>query len=415
SGDTISGSLSRVAGENVGNYLIDANVLSAGSNYTVTYVDGNLQITPKALTITADSFSKTYGAADPTLTYSTSGLVSGDTISGSLSRVAGENVGNYLIDADTLSAGSNYTVTYVDGNLQITPKGLTITANDQTKTYGQTFTFNGTEFSTSGLVSGDSVDSADLSSSGAPAGAWAGDYSIDLGKVSGTGLSNYDITYVNGNMHVDKANLTITANDQTKPYGSTFQFYGDEYSASGLVNGDQLGLMNLFSEGAPSGAQPGQYYISINFPQSNQNSLLAAIAVLPPAAVLANYNITFVGGTLTIPTVQPVAPTFRIDPLGRPIISVANQAIVLDAPFEQIETLTLNTDVAINYNPGSSSGTSAADLANIAPAAGGEDTSAEGLANIEPAAGGESGGAAGGSDVACANDFLSNRPCQLPE
>ena len=411
------------AASDVGHYAINGSG-AADNNYSFQYVAGDLDITKALLMVTAANDSKTYDG----VAYSGgngvgyAGFVNGDdaadlggTLAYSGTSQGATNAGTYGIGAGGLTS-SNYDISYAAGQLDIDRARLVITADNQSKTYGQTFTFDGDEFTTSGLVTGDSVTSVGLSSNGADAPAWAGDYDINLGKVSGNSLSNYDITYVDGTMTVNKANLTITANDQTKPYGSFFEFFGNEFTADGLVSGDLIDLMNLFSEGAPNQAQPGQYVISIGFPYNNQESQRAALAVMPPAALLANYNITLVAGTLTIPTVQPIAPTFRVDPLGRPIVSVANQAIVLDAPFEQIEMLTLNTDVAINYNPGSSSGTSAADLANIAPAAGGEDTSAEGLANIEPAAGGEaSGGSAGGSDVACANDFLGNRPCQLPE
>ncbi len=40
----------------------------------------------------------------------------------------------------------NYTITYVDGALTVTPAALTITADDRTKIYGQTVVFAGTEF-----------------------------------------------------------------------------------------------------------------------------------------------------------------------------------------------------------------------------------------------------------------------------
>ena len=65
-------------------------------------------ISAKSLSITADAKSKNVGDADPALTYTSSGLVDGDSISGSLSRDSGENVGTYAITQGTLSAGANY-------------------------------------------------------------------------------------------------------------------------------------------------------------------------------------------------------------------------------------------------------------------------------------------------------------------
>ena len=68
---------------------------------------------------------------------------------------------------------------------------LTVTANNRTKTYGQTVTFAGTEFATSGLINGDAVTSVTLTSSGAAATATtAGSpYSIVPSAATGAGLS----------------------------------------------------------------------------------------------------------------------------------------------------------------------------------------------------------------------------------
>jgi alpha-tubulin suppressor-like RCC1 family protein len=65
-------------------------------------------ITPRPVTITAQSRSKAYGAADPALTYVKSGFLGSDQPTGSLSRAAGESLGTYAIVQGTLSPGPNY-------------------------------------------------------------------------------------------------------------------------------------------------------------------------------------------------------------------------------------------------------------------------------------------------------------------
>ena len=63
-----------------------------------------------------------------------------------------------------------------------------------------------------------------LTSAGAAATASvAGSPYADRRRVTrvGTGLGNYDITYVDGALTVEAKALTITANDQTKTYGDT--------------------------------------------------------------------------------------------------------------------------------------------------------------------------------------------------
>ena len=59
--------------------------------YNDTANSGDLVITPKTLNVTANNMSKYYRDADPTFTYSSSGLIGGDGFTGALTRETGEN------------------------------------------------------------------------------------------------------------------------------------------------------------------------------------------------------------------------------------------------------------------------------------------------------------------------------------
>ena len=85
------------------------------------------------------------------------------------------------------------------------------------------------------LANGDSVDSVSLASDGAAATASVagGPYAITASAATGTGLANYDITYVDGSLTVDLRPLTVTADDQAKTYGQAFSFDGTEFSTDG--------------------------------------------------------------------------------------------------------------------------------------------------------------------------------------
>ncbi len=73
------GSLSRVAGENVGVYGINQGGLGlVSANYDLSYQGNNLTITKALLNVIADAKTKVYGDADPALTYQVSGLKNGD-------------------------------------------------------------------------------------------------------------------------------------------------------------------------------------------------------------------------------------------------------------------------------------------------------------------------------------------------
>ncbi|MBN7803736.1 hypothetical protein J0A67_22980, partial [Algoriphagus aestuariicola] len=64
-----TGALGRDAGEDVGNYAITQGTLALSSNYDLSFVEGNLEITVREIEVTADDQTKVYGEADPALTY----------------------------------------------------------------------------------------------------------------------------------------------------------------------------------------------------------------------------------------------------------------------------------------------------------------------------------------------------------
>ncbi len=82
---------------------------------------------------------------------------------------------------------------------------LTITANNDSKTYG-TF-FSSTAFTETGLVNGDTIAGVTETSTGAATSATVGTYPIIPSAATGTGLSNYTIGYVNGTLTVNRASL----------------------------------------------------------------------------------------------------------------------------------------------------------------------------------------------------------------
>ncbi len=142
----------------------------------------------------------------------------------------------------------------MDGTSQLTinPATLTITANNDSKTYGTLKTISGTAFTETGLVTanGDTITGVTETSTGAPVSATVGTYNIVPSAAVGTGLSNYTIGYVNGKMTVNPATLTITANSTSKTYGQAITFAGSEFTATGLVNGNAVTSVTLTSSGA---------------------------------------------------------------------------------------------------------------------------------------------------------------------
>jgi hypothetical protein len=88
------------------------------------------------------------------------------------------------------------------GTWVVTPAPLTVTANDQSKYLGETFTFSGAEFTSDGLKNGETIGLTTLSSPGQPASAnlVGSPYTIYISDARGGTFNpnNYQITYVTG-------------------------------------------------------------------------------------------------------------------------------------------------------------------------------------------------------------------------
>ena len=80
----------------------------------------SVEVDTRTLVITAAAASKASGEADPELSYSSSGLLGQDSITGSLARANGETTGVYPITQGSLSAGDNYTISFTSANFVIT-------------------------------------------------------------------------------------------------------------------------------------------------------------------------------------------------------------------------------------------------------------------------------------------------------
>ena len=209
------------------------------TNYDISFVAGTLTVNPKALSITADAKSKAYGDDDPTLTYTSEGLVGSDAITGELSREAGDAIGTYAILQNTVTASSNYIITYTGANFTITPKPLTITAKPKAITYGDVPANDGVTYS--GFAPGE--DENVLTGTLAYAYDYAqydntGDYNI---TPSGLAAENYDISFVAGTLTVNPKEVGITWGETT-----TFVYDANSHAptatVTGLLNGDEVGV-----------------------------------------------------------------------------------------------------------------------------------------------------------------------------
>ena len=118
--------------------LAASDFTNTNNNFNVTFViesDGKLTISRKAVTVKADDKGKAFGKDDPELTATVTGTITPDTVTYTLSRAVGNNVGTYTITASGSEVQGNYTVTFVDGTFTITAAAATVTgvtANSRT-------------------------------------------------------------------------------------------------------------------------------------------------------------------------------------------------------------------------------------------------------------------------------------------
>ena len=280
------------------------------TNYKITYIAGNLAVTPAALTITADGVSRVYGASDPALGVGYSGFVNGETSSvlGGTLSVLDSNaatttaVGSYTgVITASGQTSTNYTITYLAGNLAVTPAALTITANSVSRVYGASDPALGVTYS--GFVNGEtpSVLGGTLSilDSNSATTTAAGSYTDGI-TASGQTSTNYTITYVAGNLTVTPAALTITADGVSRVYGALDPALGVSYS--GFVNGETSsvlgGTLSVVDSNAATTTAVGNYSGVIT--ASGQTS--------------TNYTITYLAGNLAV---TPASLTITADGVSR--------------------------------------------------------------------------------------------------
>jgi len=306
-GDALTGALSRAAGEVVGKYAITQGTVSAGGNYALSYEGDSLSVTAKSALVKAVTKTKTYGSADPSLTWTDTGLVNGDVLTGALSRDTGKRVGKYAITLGTLSAGSNYSVTYVGDSLEITTKNLTIdsvTASD--KAYDGTTSASVAGGTLVGAVDGDDVslvlgtgafldknvgtDKIVTLKGSTLSGADAGNYTLYTSFMAG-GAVSYS-TQADVSASITPATLTVTAVNAAKDFDAVDPTFTATFS--GFVNGETDTVVKGLSLTRAPGTAAGDY------------------AIVPSGATAANYAISYVNGKLTIrEQVVGIAPSVR--------------------------------------------------------------------------------------------------------
>lgn len=264
-----------------GSYTVTPSGLTS-MNYNVAFASGTLTVSKAAITVAADSATRTYGAANPAFAGTLSGIRNGDNITASYSSVADASspAGGYAITptlADPDNKLVNYTVASTDGTLTITRAALSVVGDSYTRRYGEANpAFGGT---VSGVLNNDGI-AASYSSAAVPSSP-IGQYQIAIALDDPNNrLSNYDVSTTERTLTIQKALLSVTAENASRLYGQT------NPALTGTVTGVQNGevITASYSTGATETSPVGSY----------------AIVPALSGATLSNYEVTSNNGTLTI-------------------------------------------------------------------------------------------------------------------
>ena len=265
--------------------------------YEITYTNGTLEVTKKAVTITADSDTKVYDGTELTKnSYTNTDLADGDaitsvTVTGS-QTVVGSSAN--VPSAAVIKKGEEdrtacYEITYTNGTLEVTKKAVTITADSDTKVYdGTALTKN--SYTNTALAEGDAIESVTVTGSQTDVGSSANVPSAAvIKKDTEDRTSCYEITYTNGTLTVTGIGVIVTADNKTKVY-SKDPTTDPELTATvtGLVGTDVI----TYTISRAAGEDVNDYVITPTG-ESEQG----------------NYTVTYVPGTFTItPATLTITP-----------------------------------------------------------------------------------------------------------
>jgi hypothetical protein len=303
---------------NVGSYLVVGTIVDANYEGAAT---NTLLITKAVLTVTADNKSRTYGAANPTLTATITGFVNGQTLANSgvtgaaalsTTATATSPVGSYPIAAalGTLAAG-NYSFNFVGGTLTVSKAGLTVAADDKSRIYrAANPELTGTLF---GVQNGDNITASYTTAAGAS--STAGAYAIvPILNDPGNKLGNYSLITIIGVLTITKAPAIVAPDNKSRVYG----------------------VPNPVLTGTVTGINSADNITITYTTTANLNSPVGTYPILPviqdPNGKLGNYSLTASIGVLTIGVVDE-QPRILLLTVGGPNSVVINWSSISNVTY----------------------------------------------------------------------------------
>lgn len=243
-------SCSATKSSNVGEYPI---IVSGGTskNYEImSYENGILTITKATAILTPINKERYYFEENPSFDFTLSGLRNNDSKSCvtvlpqyTCSATKLSDVGTYTINASGATA-ANYSFEYGEGSLIVNPRQLTAGVGNYSRIYGTDNPIF--EISYTGFVNNENasiLSQPSVATCSATKLSDVGSYPI---TISGGSATNYIITnYNNGTLTIDKADQTITWNQDLSSIELYSQVELDATSTSGLLVSYEMSPNNV--------------------------------------------------------------------------------------------------------------------------------------------------------------------------
>ena len=325
----------------------DANDVDVTANYAITYVDGELTVTPAAITITVAGWNGTYDGtahlaeveavpADATILWSVDG---GEWAADTPSI---KDVGSKEVRAK--ASKENYSDALSDViSLTVTKAALSVTAKPKTVTYGEEPANDGVDYS--GFVNGETESVL----GGTLAYAYTYEQFGNVGsyKITPSGLTsdNYEISFVEGTLTVEAKEVGL----EWSPDPATFTYDGTakvpSATATGLVNNDEIA-------------------VTVTGEQTKAGTGYTATATALTGDKAGNYKLP--AAATTTFDIEPAAMTITVAGYNGVYDGAAHQASATTVPDDA--TVTWSTDGGESWSDTVPSVTGVANVAIVAKA-----------------------------------------------
>jgi autotransporter-associated beta strand protein len=367
---TVSGSTVTIVG--AGTTTITASQAGNGSFAAAPNVDQLLTVNPASQTISglAATDTKIYGDASyPLAATATSGLAvtygssntAVATISGNTVTIVG--AGSTTITASQAGNANYIAATNLTQDLTVSPKNLSITANNVLKAEGATLTGGpgSAAFSATGLVSPDVIDSVTISyGAAAAAPASVGVYPGEVTPSAAIGASfiagNYNIIYVSGAITVSNT-PTIELNGALIAVGTEYGTASPipaSFSVTGSILGGDLTVTPPAGFEISTAVGSG-YASSLVLPRSSGSvgpvTVFVRLSATTPVGAYSG-NVSVSGGGATAQAIPTVASSVTAKALTITDLSA------VDKEYDATNVAALTGTAAL-------SGVIASDLANV--------------------------------------------------